>query len=201
MFGSTLGHAPVMAIGLALAWLAGVRVYLTVLVVGWASLMGWIDLPAAFQAIASPWTIGACALLAIVEFLADKIPGADSGWDLLHTFVRVPAGAILAAALLSRDHRIGGQALLIGGAIALCAHAIKSATRALINTSPEPLSNWSASLAEDLLCLCALALLFWRPWYGFGLAVAGLLLIALTTAWSFRASLLRGRPSRTEAVA
>ena len=201
MFGSTLGHAPVLAIGLALAWLAGVRVYLTVFFVGLASQFGWLDLSAAAQGIASPWTIGACALLAVVEFFADKIPGADSGWDLLHTFVRVPVGAILAAALLSRDHRIGGPALLVGGAIALCAHAIKSATRALINTSPEPLSNWSASLAEDIACLCALVLLFSQPWLGLAVAVGGLLLIASTTVWSFRGSLRRGRHVRTEAVA
>ncbi|HTD29339.1 MAG TPA: DUF4126 domain-containing protein, partial [Xanthomonadaceae bacterium] len=146
MSGSTIGDPSVIAIGLTLAVLAGVRVYLTVFAIGLAGALGWIVLPAAIQVTSSPWVIGSCAVLALIEFLLDKIPGMDSGWDLLHTLLRIPAGALLAAGMLSGDGHLGGGALLAGGALALGSHAIKSATRARINTSPEPLSNWSASL-------------------------------------------------------
>ncbi|HEY2344634.1 MAG TPA: DUF4126 domain-containing protein [Xanthomonadaceae bacterium] len=194
-------HDPsVLALGVALAWLAGVRVYLTVLFLGLAGTFGWIALPEVLQGIASPWLIGLCALLALVEFVVDKIPGMDGGWDLLHTLVRIPAGAFLGAAFIGRDHRLGGQALLAGGAVALCSHLVKGLTRRLINTSPEPLSNWSASLAEDALCLAALALLAAHPLQGMSIAIGGSLLVALAAAWSFRATLRRG-VRRTEATA
>lgn len=182
----------VLALGVALAWLAGVRVYLTALFVGLADAFGWIDLPVVLHGLASPWAIAACALLAGIEFLVDKVPGLDGGWNLLHTLVRVPAGATLGAAILDRDHRLGGSALVAGGAIALCSHALKSLTRRLINTSPEPLSNWSDSLAEDILCLAALALLATHPLQGASIAVGGSLLVALAAAWSFRSTLRRG---------
>ncbi len=200
MFGSAIGDPSVFAIGLTLAWLAGVRVYLTVFGIGLAGTMGWMDLPPALQVASSPWVIGICGVLAVIEFLADKIPGVDSGWDLLHTLLRVPVGAFLAAATLSPDGRLGGGALLAGGSLALGSHAIKSATRALINTSPEPLSNWTASLGEDALTLTALVLLIAHPWLALSVAVGALLLGALAVLWTFRA-LLRMLRRRNEAVA
>src|SRR5580658_3606206 len=157
MFEFSIDHTPAIALGLLLAWLAGIRVYLTVLFVGMAGALGWMALPPALHAATSVWLIGAFALLALVEFIADKIPGIDGGWDLLHTLVRIPVGAVLAATILSRDGHISREILLAGGAVTLGSHLIKSRTRALINTSPEPLSNWSASLAEDLLCVAVLA--------------------------------------------
>jgi hypothetical protein len=200
MLGSTIGYPSAIAIGLTLAWLAGVRMYLTVFGIGLAGALGWIALPALLHATASPWVIGICAVLALIEFAADKIPGMDSGWDLLHTVLRIPVGAFLAAAMVSRDGRLGGGALLAGAALALASHAIKSATRVLINTSPEPLSNWSASLGEDLLTLVALVLLLTHPWLGFGIAIGMQLLGALALLWSFRALLRIGR-RQTRAVA
>ncbi len=95
--------AHLFAIGVVLAWLAGIRVYLTVFGVGIAGALGWLDLPQALQATQSPWVIGVSGALAAVEFFADKIPGGDSAWDLLHTLLRVPVGAFLAAATLSGD--------------------------------------------------------------------------------------------------
>jgi hypothetical protein len=200
MLGSAIGAPSVFAIGLTLAWLAGIRVYLTVFGIGLAGAMGWMDLPPALHVASSPWVIGTCGVLALVEFFADKIPGVDSGWDLLHTLLRIPVGAFLAAATLSPDGHLGGGALLAGGALALGSHAIKSTTRALINTSPEPLSNWSASLGEDALTLTAFALLIAHPWLALGISVGALLLGALTVLWLFRAVLHVVRRGR-EAVA
>ena len=200
MSGSTIGDPSLFAIGLTLAWLAGVRVYLTVFGIGLAGAMGWLDLPPALHVASSPWVIGTCGLLALIEFMVDKIPGVDSGWDLLHTLLRIPVGAFLAAATLSPDGHLGGGALLAGGSLALGSHAIKTSTRALINTSPEPLSNWSASLGEDALTLAALVLLLAHPWLALGVAVGASLLGALAVLWLFRA-VLRVARRRREAIA
>ena len=100
-------EAHIFALGLALACLAGVRAYLTVFGVGLAGLMGWVDLPAALEATTSPWVMGTAGALALVEFALDKVPGVDSGWDLLQTLARVPAGAFLAAATTSSASRCG----------------------------------------------------------------------------------------------
>lgn len=89
-------HAQLFAAGILLAWLAGLRVYLTIFGIGIAGWFGWLDLPPALEAAQSPWAIGVCGALALVEFFTDKIPGVDSAWDLLHTLLRVPAGAFLA---------------------------------------------------------------------------------------------------------
>ncbi|PZO08181.1 MAG: DUF4126 domain-containing protein [Lysobacteraceae bacterium] len=183
-------EAHIFALGLALACLAGVRAYFTVFGVGLAGLMGWVDLPSALQVTTSPWVMVTAGALAAVEFSADKIPGVDSGWDLLQTLARVPAGAFLAAATLSDDGQLGGGALALGAGAALTTHAIKASTRALINASPEPLSNWTASLGEDAASLGALALVFSHPLLALGLLLAVLLAFAagvvLLARWLLR---------------
>jgi len=171
-------EAHIFALGLALACLAGVRAYFTVFGVGLAGLMGWVDLPSALQVTTSPWVMVTAGALAAVEFSADKIPGVDSGWDLLQTLARVPAGAFLAAATLSDDGQLSGGALALGAGAALTTHAIKASTRALINASPEPLSNWTASLGEDAASLGALALVFSHPLLALGLLLTVLLAVA-----------------------
>ena len=171
-------EAHVFALGLALAALAGVRAYLTVFGVGLAGLLGWVDLPPALAVASSPWVLGTAGALTAVEFFADKIPGVDSGWDLLHTLLRVPVGAFLAAATLSPDGDLGAGALAAGAGAALFTHLLKSGTRALINTSPEPASNWMASTGEDLTVLGALGLVFAHPWLALGLLLGSLALIA-----------------------
>ncbi len=135
-------EAHLFVIGILLAWLAGIRVYLTVFGVGLAGLLGWVDLPPALQATESLWVLGTSAALAVTEFFADKIPGVDSAWDLVQTLARVPAGAFLAAATLSPDGQLGTGALAAGAGVALASHGLKAGTRALLNTSPEPASNW-----------------------------------------------------------
>ena len=191
-----MNEAHLFSIGLALAALAGVRAYLTVFGVGLAGLMGWVELPSALQVVSSPWVLGTAGLLTVVEFFADKIPGVDSGWDLLHTVLRVPVGAFLAAATLSPDGDLQAGALATGAGAALITHALKSGTRLLVNGSPEPASNWIASLGEDVVVLAALPLVVAHPWLALSL-VLSLLLSAFLAAfllarWLMR--LLRRRP-------
>lgn len=179
-------EAHIFALGLALACLAGVRAYLTVFGVGIAGLMGWVELPTALAATTSPWVLGTAGALAAVEFAADKIPGVDSGWDLLQTLARIPAGAFLAAATLSDDGQLAGGALALGATAALGTHLLKSGTRAVINASPEPVSNWAASAGEDVAALGALGLVFAYPWVALALLLAVLGIAALVVFWIAR---------------
>ena len=179
-------EAHVFVIGILLAWLAGVRAYLTVFGVGIAGAMGWLDLPPALEATTSPWVLGTSGALALAEFFADKIPGVDSGWDLLHTLLRVPAGAFLAAAAISPDGELGAGMLAAGAGAALVSHTLKSGTRAMINTSPEPLSNWTASVAEDTAVVGGLALAWSYPWIALGMVVLVGLTVALVVWWVCR---------------
>ena len=181
-------EAHLFVIGILLAWLAGIRVYLTVFGVGIAGLLGWVDLPPALQATESWWVLGTSAALAIAEFFADKIPGVDSAWDLVQTLARVPAGAFLAAATLSPDGDLGTGALVAGQCNA----------RALLNTSPEPASNWVASAAEDTVVIGGLALALAHPWIALvvvlACSLAGALLVWLVwrTLWKSVRWLARG---------
>ena len=190
-------EAHLFAIGVLLAWLAGIRVYLTVFGVGLAGALGWLDLPQALEVTQSPWVLGVSGALAVAEFFADKIPGVDSGWDLLHTLLRVPAGAFLAAATLSPD--TGGDLstgmLATGAGVALTSHLLKAGSRALLNVSPEPLSNWTASVTEDAAVVGGLALAFAHPWIALAIVVSLSLGFALLVWWLWRklASLGKGR--------
>ncbi|MCM2336202.1 MAG: DUF4126 domain-containing protein [Pseudomonas sp.] len=178
--------AHLFAIGVVLAWLAGVRVYLTVFGVGLAGLAGWIELPQALAATESPWVLGVSGALAAAEFFADKIPGVDSGWDMLHTLLRVPVGAFLAAATLSPDGELGVGAMAAGAGVALTSHLLKAGSRALINTSPEPVSNWTASVAEDTAVLGGLALVFSYPWVALGIVAVLTAVFAIALWWVWR---------------
>ncbi|KAF1690887.1 DUF4126 domain-containing protein [Pseudoxanthomonas koreensis] len=184
-------EAHIYVIGILLAWMAGIRAYLTVFGVGLAGLLGWVDLPPALQPTMSWWVLGTSGLLALAEFFADKIPGVDSVWDLLQTLARVPAGAFLAAATLSPDGQLGGTALAAGAGIALASHGLKAGTRALLNTSPEPASNWVASVAEDTVVVGGLALVMAHPWIALFVVVGASLLGALLVWWVWR-TLSRG---------
>jgi uncharacterized membrane protein len=190
-------EAHLFSIGLALAALAGVRAYLTVFGIGLAGLLGWVDLPPALAVVTSPWVLGTSGVLAVIEFFADKVPGVDSGWDLLHTLLRVPVGAFLAAATLSPDGSLHMGALATGASASLVTHLLKSGTRLIVNGSPEPASNWIASFGEDAVVLLALPLVVAHPWLALTLVltmVLGAFLSAFLLArWLMR--LLR-RPPR-----
>lgn len=182
-----MSNAHLFAIGVVLAWMAGVRVYLTVFGVGLAGAMGWMELPPALAVTASPWVLGVSGVLAAVEFFADKIPGVDSGWDLMHTLLRIPAGAFLAGATLSADGELGAGAMATGAGVALASHVLKAGSRALINTSPEPISNWTTSLTEDVAVVGGLALVFAHPFIALSLLVSVSVLVALAVWWIWRA--------------
>ena len=190
-----MNEAALFALGITLAWLAGVRVYLTVFGLGLAGALGWADLPEAMKICQSPWVLATSGSLALVEFGADKIPGVDSGWDLLHTLLRIPVGAFLASAALAGNE--GDMSLgwaVAGAGAAFASHALKSGTRALINTSPEPLSNWTASVTEDAAAVGALALVFAHPWLALALVLGTGLAILLAVVWVAR-KLFRRRPA------
>ena len=182
-----MNEAQVFALGVTLAWLAGIRAYLTVFGLGVAGWFGWLELPGALELCASPWVLGVSGLLAAVEFFTDKIPGVDSGWDLFQTLLRVPAGAFLASAALAGpegDMSLGWA--VAGGGAALLSHTLKSGTRALINTSPEPVSNVVTSVGEDTLALGSLALVFAYPWLTLALLLTLTLGVALGVWWLAR---------------
>jgi hypothetical protein len=164
---------------------------------GLAGALGWLDLPPALQVTQSWWVLGTSGALAVAEFFADKIPGVDSMWDLLHTLLRVPAGAFLAASAMSPDGDLGAGMLATGAGVALTSHLLKSGARALLNTSPEPVSNWTASVGEDAAVVGALALAFAHPWLALALVVAVSVLIAATVWWLWRLVRAGLRPRRS----
>jgi hypothetical protein len=128
---------------MGVAWASGINLYAAILTLGVMSATDNIDLPPDLEILSNPLVIGAAGLMFFIEFFADKVPGVDSGWDTLQTFIRIPAGAILAAAIA-------------GGALAGACHFTKAGTRLAINTSPEPFSNWTASILEDIAVIAGL---------------------------------------------
>ena len=152
-----------LATAAGLGWASGVRLYAVVFFLGLLQQFGIYALPAELQSLGNPWVMAASGFMFAVEFLADKIPGIDSVWDAAHTFIRIPAGALLAAAAVAGgDAGMGIAASIIGGVVAAGSHITKASARALINTSPEPISNWTASISEDALSIGAvwMALVF-----------------------------------------
>lgn len=168
-----------LALAGGLAWASGIRLYVTILVVGLLARQGWLVLPESLALVQHTWVLSAAAVMALGEFLADKIPAFDSLWDALHTFIRIPAGALLAWGAMG-DSTPAAQlaAAIVGGLVTSGTHFAKSGSRAAINTSPEPFSNWSASLGEDGLVLGGLWLAIAHPAVFLVLLVLFLLLLA-----------------------
>jgi hypothetical protein len=160
----TLDLPQMLALSAAIGWASGVRLYLVVLLTGLAGYLGWVPLPGGLQLLAHPVVIAASGFMVFIEFFADKIPGLDSLWDMVHTVIRIPAGAALAASVFGADHAVMAiVAALLGGSFAATAHVAKATTRAAINTSPEPFSNVGASLVEDGLVPAGLWLAVAHP--------------------------------------
>jgi hypothetical protein len=148
----TLDTWQLLALAAALGWASGIRVYAVLFTVGMLGYWGWLSLPPGLQVLAHPLVLGASGFMLVVEFFADKIPGIDSIWDAVHTFIRIPAGAALAAGVFgSGDAALALASAIIGGTLAAGTHFTKAGGRAVINTSPEPFSNWAASFGEDLM--------------------------------------------------
>ncbi|MEE2729868.1 MAG: DUF4126 family protein [Pseudomonadota bacterium] len=146
-----------LALTMGVSWASGVNLYAALLVLGIGGATGNIDLPPDLQTLQDPLVIMAAGAMYAVEFFADKTPGVDSGWDTLHTFVRIPAGAMLAAGAVGDvTPTLEIAAGILGGGMAATSHATKAGTRLLINTSPEPVTNWIASFSEDFLVLAGL---------------------------------------------
>lgn len=146
-----------LALALGAGWASGLNLYAAVLVLGFLGATGRMDLPEGLDLLTDPLVMFAAGFMYLVEFFADKIPGVDTAWDTLHTFVRIPAGALLAAGAVG-DLGAGTElaAALLGGGMAAASHAAKSGTRVLINTSPEPFTNWAASITEDFAVVAGL---------------------------------------------
>ncbi len=143
-----------LALTMGLAWASGINLYATLFTLGYLANTGNIDLPPDLLIIANPMVMGAAGLMYCIEFFADKIPGVDTGWDSIHTFIRIPAGAMLAAgAIGDLNPAVEIAAGLLGGGLATATHATKAGTRVLINTSPEPFTNWAASISEDVVVI------------------------------------------------
>jgi len=147
------------------AWASGINLYASILVLGLLHRLEVTALPANLEILSHPAVLSVAALMYCIEFFADKIPGVDSAWDMVHTFIRVPAGALLAASAVGDVPAAWVFAAgLAGGAIATGSHLVKSGSRVAINTSPEPVSNWIASLTEDFAVICGLYTALNYPW-------------------------------------
>jgi len=169
-----------LALTMGASWASGINLYAALLVLGIGGSTGNIALPPDLLVLQNPMVIGAAGLMYFVEFFVDKTPGVDTGWDSIHTFIRIPAGAMLAAGAVGDvAPAMEIAAGILGGSLSATSHATKSGTRMLINTSPEPFSNWGASIAEDLLVLGGLWTALNQPLVFLGL----LLLFIVIAAW------------------
>jgi hypothetical protein len=166
-----------IAIAMGASWVSGINLYAAVATLGLLGRFAHLQLPGELEALTSWWVIGIAVVLYVIEFVADKVPYVDSTWDVIHTFIRVPAGAVLAASAFGDfDRSIQVIALLLGGGLALSSHGTKAATRAMLNASPEPVSNWIASIAEDILAVLSVVASVFVPVLIFVIVGAGLVI-------------------------
>jgi len=174
-----LNHvAAIIALTMGVGWASGINLYAAIFMLGILGATGNMVLPPGLQILANPLVIGAAGFMYLVEFVADKVPGVDSGWDALHTFIRIPAGALLAAGAVGPTHpAVSLAAAIMGGGMAAGAHATKAGTRVIINTSPEPFSNWVASFTEDVVVVVGLWTALNHPWLFLLLLLAFILLM------------------------
>ena len=168
----------VIAMTMGVGWASGINLYAALLVLGIAGATGNITLPEELLVLQNPMVVAAAGLMYFVEFFADKTPGVDTGWDAIHTFIRIPAGAMLAAGAVGDvTPALEVAAGVLGGSMATASHLTKASSRALINTSPEPMSNWAASIGEDVVVLGGLWTMFNYPLLFLGLMVVFILLV------------------------
>lgn len=181
MAGLNLDTTQLVALAAALGWASGLRLYAVVFLTGLAGALGWVSLPSGLQVLQHPVVLGASGLMLAVEFFADKVPGLDTLWDTVHTVIRIPAGAALAAGVFGGDQATWAfVAALAGGTLAATSHAAKTTTRAAVNTSPEPFSNIGLSLLGDAAVPAMLWLAWEHPaWFFVALAAALLLSVVL----------------------
>ena len=192
--GQHLDMPGLLALAAALGWASGLRLYAVVFLVGGMGALGWLALPPALVVLQHPVVLIASGFMLFIEFFADKVPWLDSAWDALHAFIRVPAGALLAAGVFGADNAsMAVAAGLLGGTLSATALATKMTARAAANTSPEPFSNWGLSFLEDGLVVGAVWLATQHPlWFGVALALALVLSVLLLVAlFKFLRAVLR----------
>ncbi len=154
-----------IALTMGVAWASGINLYAAVFMLGLLGSTGHITLPPDLEVLSDPLVMAAAGFMYCVEFFADKTPGVDTGWDAIHAFIRIPAGALLAMGAVGETSQAAQlAAFLIGGSLAAATYATKAGSRVIINTSPEPLSNWTASLSEDLIVIAGLWTALTYPW-------------------------------------
>ncbi|MEO0558789.1 MAG: DUF4126 domain-containing protein [Bacteroidota bacterium] len=159
-----MGLISTLGLALGASWASGLRLYAAVAALGLLGRFAGLDLPGELAVLETPWVIGLAMVLLVVEFVADKVPLVDSTWDAIHTFIRIPAGAAIAAlAFGDYDPQWQAAAVLLGGGAALSAHGSKAATRLAVNTSPEPVSNMVVSTTEDGLAIGAVLMAVFLP--------------------------------------
>jgi hypothetical protein len=186
-----------LAFSMGSAWLSGINLYATVLTLGLLQRYNLVHLPGNLSYVSNWWVIGAAAVFFVMQFVADKVPVVDSVWDAVHTFIRIPAAAILAASAFANfDPTVRLLALVAGGTLALSSHGTKAATRLAANASPEPFSNIGLSLFEDLLTIGATYLMSVHPLVILGVVAVGLLVSAFIFRFIFSAfrSMFRRQP-------
>ena len=169
-----------IALTMGVAWASGINLYAAILMLGYLGTTGSIDLPPDLQVLGNPMVMLAAGLMFVIEFFTDKVPGVDSGWDAISTFIRIPAGAVLAAGAIGEVGTAAQLAAgLAGGALATGSHATKAGTRVLINSSPEPITNWFASVGEDVAVIAGL----WTALYHPALFIVLLVVFILLMIW------------------
>lgn len=177
-----------LAFSMGSAWLSGINLYATVLTLGLLQRYNLVHLPGHLSYLSNWWVIGVAAVFFVMQFVADKVPAVDSVWDAIHTFIRIPAGAILAASAFANfDPTVRLIALIAGGTLALSSHGTKAATRLAANTSPEPFSNIAISLFEDALTIGGTYLMTVHPLVILGVVAVGLLVSAFIFRFIFMA--------------
>ena len=172
-----MDHETIQAIALMLgaSWASGINLYAAILVLGILGNTGYAELPEGLALVENPLVLGVAGIMYFIEFFADKTPGVDSGWDAIHTFIRIPAGAMMAvgaASGLEVNQAVTLAAALLGGGVAATSHFTKAGTRLMINTSPEPVTNWVASFTEDIAVIGGLWMALTYPWLFIAMFIA-----------------------------
>jgi hypothetical protein len=203
-----MGVVETIALTMGVAWASGINLYAAIATLGFLGATGNIDLPPDLEILMDPLVIGAAGFMYFVEFFVDKTPGVDSGWDTIHTFIRIPAGAVLAAGAVG-DVGAGAEvaAIIAGGTLAGATHFTKAGTRLAINTSPEPVTNWTASILEDIAVIAGLWAALHHP-IVFLVALGAFILLmiwllpkiwrALRAVYRKLQSLFGGKPAATQ---
>jgi len=172
--------ASILALSMGVAWASGINLYAAIFMLGFLGASGNMVLPPELEVLQNPLILLAAGAMYVAEFVADKIPGVDTGWDALHSFIRIPAGAMLAAGAVGHvDPAVSLAAGILGGGLAAATHATKAGARVLVNASPEPFSNWAVSLGEDVAVIAGL----WAALHHPELFLVGLLLFLVLLVW------------------